>query len=120
MASRSPLQEVIERAIAVKARIVSQDFREGSVRAYLNYGHTVGHAVEVAGGISHGAAVAVGMVAAGHVGERTVGFERRIEQEQLRRIEEQRRKREEQRRMALEAALAVAEILAYVYRLKRA
>lgn len=79
----APLQEVIERAIGVKARIVSQDFREGGVRAYLNYGHTVGHAVEVAGSISHGAAVAVGMVAAGFVGERTVGFARRTEQEQL-------------------------------------
>jgi 3-dehydroquinate synthetase len=79
----APLRQVIERAIAVKARIVSQDFREGGVRAFLNYGHTVGHAVEVAGSISHGAAVAIGMVAAGLVGERTVGFERRVEQEEL-------------------------------------
>lgn len=79
----APLEEVIERAVAVKARIVSEDFREGGVRAYLNYGHTVGHAVEVAGRTSHGEAVAIGMVAAGLVGERTVGFERRIEQEEL-------------------------------------
>ena len=79
----APLEEVIERAVAVKARIVSEDFREGGVRAYLNYGHTVGHAVEVAGGTSHGEAVAIGMVAAGVVGERMVGFERRIEQETL-------------------------------------
>jgi len=79
----APLEEVIERAIAVKAKIVSQDFREGGVRAYLNYGHTVGHAVEVAGGITHGEAVAIGMVAAGLVGERMVGFDRRIEQEEL-------------------------------------
>jgi 3-dehydroquinate synthase len=79
----APLEEVIERAIAVKARIVSQDFREGGVRAYLNYGHTVGHAVEVAGSTSHGEAVAIGMVAAGFVGERMVGFDQRIEQEDL-------------------------------------
>lgn len=79
----APLQEVIERAISVKARIVSQDFREGGARAHLNYGHTVGHAVEVAGGTSHGEAVAIGMVAAGFVGERLVGFKRRIEQEEL-------------------------------------
>jgi len=79
----APLEEVIARAIGVKARIVSQDFREGGVRAYLNYGHTVGHAVEVAGSTSHGEAVAIGMVAAGFVGERMVGFERRREQEEL-------------------------------------
>ncbi len=78
-----PLEEVIERAIRVKADIVSQDFREGGVRAYLNYGHTVGHAVEVAAGLSHGEAVAIGMVAAGVVGEHTVGFERRKEQDEL-------------------------------------
>jgi 3-dehydroquinate synthetase len=79
----APLDEVVGRAIAVKARVVSEDFREGGLRAVLNYGHTVGHAVEVAAGISHGEAVAIGMVAAGVVGERTVGFERRVEQEEL-------------------------------------
>ena len=79
----APLREVIERAITVKARTVSEDFREAGVRAILNYGHTVGHAVEVASGLSHGEAVAIGMVAAGVVGERTVGFESRAEQDAL-------------------------------------
>ncbi len=79
----APLDEVVGRAIGVKARVVSEDFREGGLRAVLNYGHTAGHAVEVAAGISHGEAVAIGMVAAGVVGERTVGFDRRVEQEEL-------------------------------------
>ncbi|MEA3501448.1 MAG: 3-dehydroquinate synthase family protein [Actinomycetota bacterium] len=79
----APLDEVVRRSIGVKARVVSEDFREGGVRAILNYGHTAGHAVEVAAGISHGEAVAIGMVAAGVVGEQTVGFSRRVEQEQL-------------------------------------
>jgi 3-dehydroquinate synthetase len=79
----APLDEVVGRAIAVKARVVSEDFREGGLRAVLNYGHTAGHAVEVAAGISHGEAVAIGMVAAGVVGERTVGFDRLVEQKEL-------------------------------------
>ena len=79
----APLGEVVGRAIGVKARVVSEDFREGGLRAVLNYGHTAGHAVEVAAGISHGEAVAIGMVAAGLVGERTAGFGRRMEQEDL-------------------------------------
>jgi 3-dehydroquinate synthase len=79
----APLGEVIERAITVKARTVSEDFREAGVRAILNYGHTIGHAVEVAGGLSHGEAVAIGMVAAGVVGERTVGFGGRADQDAL-------------------------------------
>ncbi len=79
----APLDEVVRRAIDVKAGVVSRDFREGGLRAVLNYGHTAGHAVEVAAGVSHGEAVAIGMVAAGVVGERTVGFDRRLEQEQL-------------------------------------
>ncbi len=79
----APLEEVVARSVGVKARVVSEDFREGGIRAFLNYGHTAGHAVEVAAGISHGEAVAIGMVAAGAVGEQMVGFERRAEQEQL-------------------------------------
>ena len=79
----APLDEVVGRSVEVKSRVVSEDFREGGIRAILNYGHTAGHAVEVASGISHGDAVSIGMVAAGVVGERTVGFERRIDQEYL-------------------------------------
>ena len=81
--SAAPLAEVVERAIAVKARIVSEDFREAGVRAVLNYGHTIGHGIESATGISHGEAVAIGMVAAGVVGERTVGFDGADDQEAL-------------------------------------
>jgi 3-dehydroquinate synthetase len=70
----APLDEVVERAVAVKVAVVNDDFDESGKRAILNYGHTVGHAVEVAGGLSHGDAVAVGMVAAGAASQRVVGF----------------------------------------------
>jgi 3-dehydroquinate synthetase len=68
------LATVVRRAIAVKAEVVSSDFTERGDRAMLNYGHTIGHAVEVVGGLPHGHAVAVGMVAAGAVSERLLGF----------------------------------------------
>jgi 3-dehydroquinate synthase len=50
----------------IKAEIVSQDEREGGLRRILNYGHTIGHAVEGASdyNIIHGLAVAIGMAAA--------------------------------------------------------
>jgi 3-dehydroquinate synthase len=68
------LADVVRRAVAVKAAIVGRDPREQGERAHLNYGHTVGHAVEVAGGLGHGSAVAVGMVAAGRAGALLSGF----------------------------------------------
>lgn len=68
------LAEVVRRAVGVKAAVVERDFRERGVRAYLNYGHTIGHAVEVAAGLSHGEAVAVGMVAAGRAAALVAGF----------------------------------------------
>lgn len=67
-------EELVSRAIAVKVDVVAEDFRESGKRASLNYGHTVGHAVEVATGVSHGEAVAIGMVAAGVVSTRLAGF----------------------------------------------
>lgn len=70
----APLADIVDRAVAVKARIVSADFREAGQRAWLNYGHTVGHGIEMAAGLSHGHAVAVGMVAEGAVAARTLGF----------------------------------------------
>lgn len=56
--------EVIERAVRVKAGVVGQDPRESGLREVLNYGHTLGHAIERHEGYTwrHGEAVAVGMV----------------------------------------------------------
>jgi 3-dehydroquinate synthase len=56
--------ELAERAIAVKARVVSADLRESGLREILNYGHTLGHAIEKIEGyrFRHGDAVAIGMV----------------------------------------------------------
>ncbi|MGK5443340.1 3-dehydroquinate synthase [Micromonospora sp. URMC 105] len=60
-------RELIERAIRVKADVVSGDLRESGVREVLNYGHTLAHAIEKAEGYRwrHGHAVAVGTVYAG-------------------------------------------------------
>ncbi len=62
----SSLAEVIARAIAVKVGVIQADPFEENQRAVLNFGHTLGHALESASGyhIRHGEAVASGMVAA--------------------------------------------------------
>lgn len=60
------LREMIRRSLAVKAGIVSRDERESGERMLLNFGHTIGHGLEAAGNYSrltHGEAVALGMVA---------------------------------------------------------
>jgi 3-dehydroquinate synthase len=68
------VRELIERAITVKARVVSEDLKETGQREILNYGHTLGHAIELAERYSwrHGAAVAVGMMFAAELA-RSVG-----------------------------------------------
>ena len=67
------LRRAIRMSCKMKARIVTADEREGGLRAVLNLGHTVGHAIEAAqgyGGLRHGEAVALGMVAACRLAER--------------------------------------------------
>jgi 3-dehydroquinate synthase len=56
-------RELIERAITMKARVVSADLREAGQREMLNYGHTLGHAIERVEdySIRHGEAVSIGM-----------------------------------------------------------
>ncbi len=71
---QAPVGDVVRRAVSVKAAVVEDDFTEAGRRAVLNYGHTIGHAVEMAAGMSHGRAVAVGMVAAGEASARVCGF----------------------------------------------
>ncbi len=58
------LREIIERSIRVKAAVVSEDFGEAGRREILNYGHTLGHAIELTERYRwrHGAAVSVGMM----------------------------------------------------------
>jgi shikimate kinase / 3-dehydroquinate synthase len=67
------LTEIVRRCIRVKARIVSADPREAGLRAVLNLGHTVGHAIEAQAGferLTHGEAISLGLVAALRIGER--------------------------------------------------
>jgi 3-dehydroquinate synthase len=56
--------DLVTRAIKVKALVVAEDFREQGLRETLNYGHTLGHAIELAERYKwrHGAAVSIGMV----------------------------------------------------------
>jgi 3-dehydroquinate synthetase len=70
----APLEAVVTRSIRVKAEVVGADFREDGRRAILNFGHTIGHGVEMAAGMPHGMAVAVGMVAAGAISAARYGF----------------------------------------------
>jgi 3-dehydroquinate synthase len=65
-------RELVERAVRVKAAVVAQDLRESGPREFLNYGHTLGHAIEQAEefGFRHGEAVAIGMVYAAELGRR--------------------------------------------------
>ena len=61
------LVPIVQRCCRIKAQVVALDEREQGWRAILNFGHTLGHAVEAAagyGGLTHGEAVAIGMAAA--------------------------------------------------------
>jgi 3-dehydroquinate synthase len=63
-------RELIERSIAMKADVVSRDLKEAGPREVLNYGHTLGHAIEQAEGyrLPHGHAISIGMVFAAALG----------------------------------------------------
>jgi 3-dehydroquinate synthase len=70
------LVQVIHRSCQLKARVVELDEKEDGLRAVLNYGHTLGHALETLAGyreLVHGEAVAMGMVLAAHISQ-TLGF----------------------------------------------
>ena len=58
------VSELVQRAVTVKAHVVSADFKESFVREALNYGHTLGHAIEIHSKfqLRHGEAVSIGLV----------------------------------------------------------
>jgi 3-dehydroquinate synthase len=83
----SAAEHVVARCVAAKARIVGEDERDAGARLVLNYGHTVGHALErldAFRGRTHGEAVAVGMMVAAALAERRgLGSELSSRTEQL-------------------------------------
>ena len=78
------LERVVTRSVEIKANIVGQDEREAGIRAVLNFGHTVGHAIEATTrfDVLHGEAVAIGMLCEARLGEQlgvtAAGTARRI------------------------------------------
>ncbi len=61
---------LIRRNVALKAAVVEADEKESGIRAFLNFGHTLGHGIEAADySLLHGEAVAIGMRAAGRIGQ---------------------------------------------------
>ncbi len=58
------IEELVKRSVAIKERVTEADFKESGEREFLNYGHTLGHAIEHAERYKwrHGAAISIGMV----------------------------------------------------------
>ena len=91
------LEPIVARNVRIKADVVMADERESGLRRILNYGHTIGHAVEslamqssaAAGGLAmtHGRAVALGMIAEAHIAERRGLVGRAVAERQRRLLE---------------------------------
>ena len=81
---RRALEECVFRSARIKAAVVSRDERDSGLRNILNFGHTVGHAVETVSGfkVKHGEAVAIGMATAARISVR-LGLLRKAEQERI-------------------------------------
>ncbi len=74
---RAALATIIARCCAIKAEVVGQDETEGGLRAILNFGHTIGHALEAISGYGkylHGEAIAIGQVAAAKLSSALTGL----------------------------------------------
>jgi 3-dehydroquinate synthase len=73
-------RELVERSIVVKADVVGRDLREAGPREALNYGHTLGHAIEAVEQfrLPHGHAVSIGLVYAAALSQRTMGLDASI------------------------------------------
>ena len=74
---RVTLEAMVERSLRHKAAVVAGDQREGGRRKLLNFGHTIGHALEASSGYGsymHGEAVAIGMSAAARLSGQYAGL----------------------------------------------
>lgn len=79
----SKAKDLLKQSISVKANIVKEDEKEANVRAYLNFGHTLAHAIEAKlgyGKVTHGEAVVIGMIYALKVSEKYYGVDLNIKE----------------------------------------
>ena len=76
-------EEIIFRSVRVKAKVVGVDFRESKVREVLNYGHTLGHAIESDSKykLRHGEAVSIGLVFAAELSQIVRGLDKDVVKE---------------------------------------
>lgn len=76
-------EEIIYRSVSVKAKVVDADFRESKERELLNYGHTLGHAIERDSRykLRHGEAVSIGLVFAAELSQIIRGLDQNVVQE---------------------------------------
>lgn len=68
------IENIIQTCVKWKNKIVLEDEKENGVRKLLNFGHTIGHALEKGYGLSHGFAISIGMVIASEISERLCGM----------------------------------------------
>lgn len=73
--SKDNLSRIIKVSCEIKAKVVEEDFKEGSIRKILNYGHTLGHAIESLSlksrkALLHGEAVAIGMLGEAYIAKK--------------------------------------------------
>jgi 3-dehydroquinate synthase len=71
------LRDVVARCCEIKADVVGQDETESGLRAILNFGHTIGHAIENSSGYGkflHGEAISIGQVAAAKLSQKILGL----------------------------------------------
>lgn len=72
--SKEDIGKLIQRNVDIKYQVVASDERETGERKLLNFGHTIGHAIENTAKLPHGSAVSIGMVAASVISEKLSGF----------------------------------------------
>jgi 3-dehydroquinate synthase len=75
--SEKVMADIVARCCAIKAEVVREDETESSLRAILNFGHTIGHALEAISGygkLLHGEAISIGQVAAARISEQLSGL----------------------------------------------
>jgi 3-dehydroquinate synthase len=71
---KQSLSELIQRNAIIKSKVVQADEFEKGERRLLNYGHTLGHALENQYELSHGQAISIGMTYASHISAKLTGF----------------------------------------------